>query len=287
LVVIAIIAILAAMLLPALNKSKAQAQGISCMNNLRQLTLAWTQYVQDSRDFLPYAQSDNQGLTDPRMTDPTDASTWVTGWMNFDPTNPSNWDIGVDVKKSPLWGYCGNAGIWRCPADPSRVVPSKGPFKGQAVPRVRSMSMSIWFGGFGGTILDRSDSGLASPPWRIYLKFNDLIDPGPSRTVLLLDEREDAITTGGFDIDMTGFPDEPQLTQFLWDMPASYHVGAGGVSFADGHSEIKHWLDPRTTPALGSLRNYDESDTATVIIPSPRNADIIWLQNGTTRLIRQ
>ena len=130
---------------------------------------------------------------------------------------------------------------------------------------------------------------MASPPWRIYLKFNDLVDPGPARTILLWDEREDTISTGGFYLDMSGFPNNSQLTQFNWDLPAYYHAGAGGVSFADGHSIIKRWLDPRTTPAL---RNYDWTATGSsgqstgLIIASPNNADIIWLQNGGTRRIQ-
>jgi prepilin-type N-terminal cleavage/methylation domain-containing protein len=278
LVVIAIIAILAAMLLPALGKSKSQALGISCMNNLRQLTLAWVQYVQDSRDFLPYSDSDNPGVPTS-----TDAYTWVTGQLDFDPANPSNWDIAVNLKKSPLWPYCGDsAGIWRCPADPSTVVPASGPYAGQQVPRVRSMTMSCWFGGFAGSLpLDTSGSGVASPPWRLYHKLTDLLDPGPAQTALLWDERDDAINTGNFYLDMTGFPDAPQLTQFNWDMPASYHAGAGCLSFADGHSELRMWRDPRTTP---SLRNTDW--TVGDIILSPRNADIIWLQQRDTRLLK-
>src|SRR5215471_4851781 len=67
LVVIAVIAILAAMLLPALSKPKAKAQGIMCLNNMRQLSIAWIQYVQDSREFLPYASaSGSPGPANPK-----------------------------------------------------------------------------------------------------------------------------------------------------------------------------------------------------------------------------
>ena len=148
LVVIAIIAILASLLLPTLAKTKAKAQGIQCMNNFRQLTLAWINYTHDNNDRLLFA-SPNGPATVPY--------TWVTGMLDFDPANRSNYDVEQDIKKSPLWTYCGNsAGIWKCPADRSTVKPSSGPFAGRTVPRVRSMSMMVWMGGFGGTVRDRN-----------------------------------------------------------------------------------------------------------------------------------
>jgi prepilin-type N-terminal cleavage/methylation domain-containing protein len=281
LVVIAIIAILAALLLPALGKSKAAALGIVCINNQRQLTMSWLQYTHDNNDRLLYSASANPALelATPNLALPSDRYTWLTGWLNFNPANPDNWDVGHDIMKSPLWSYCGHsAAIWRCPADPSTVVPSSGPFAGQRVPRVRSMSMSAWFGGFGGTMGSQSDSGIASPPWRMYHRLTDLIDPDPSSTVLLLDEREDAIAAANMWIDMTGYADQPQLTQFNWDMPASYHNRAGGLAFADGHAQIKVWVDARTTPALRA-----NDWTANLIIQSPNNQDIVWLQNRATR----
>ncbi len=86
------------------------------------------------------------------------------------------------------------------------------------------------------------------------------------------------INWGNFYIDMTGYPDQPQLLQFNWDMPGSYHNGAGGLSFADGHAEIKRWLDGRTTPPLEQLTRGPA--------PSPRNVDISWLQQRATRRIQ-
>src|SRR5262245_14796498 len=90
LVVIAILAILAAMLLPTLWKAKAKAQGIQCLGDLRQLSLAWFLYTQDSRDRIPYASPD--GDRD------KDAYAWLTGFIDFNPANPSNWDVEQDIK---------------------------------------------------------------------------------------------------------------------------------------------------------------------------------------------
>ena len=103
-----------------------------------------------------------------------------------------------------------------------------------------------------------------------------MIDPGPSRTFLLLDLREDSIDIGNFATDMRGWPNDAESTSF-YDLPASYHNGAGGLSFADGHSEIKPWLDARTKPPL--VKGGLIADRG----PSPNNPDIRWLQERCTR----
>ena len=120
------------------------------------------------------------------------------------------------------------------------------------------------------------EMGWSGPGWRIYQKTTDMTDPGPSQTFVFLDEREDSINDGMFVVDMTGYPDQPQRIHMV-DIPASYHGGAGGFSFADGHSELRKWLDPRTTPQLrpGVIIPYDN--------PSANNRDIIWMQERATR----
>ncbi len=260
LVVIAIIAILGALLLPALSKSKLKAQGIYCMNNHRQLALAWRMYAEDNNDRLPYASDYGP---DPKENQ----YAWVRGLMNFDPANRSNWDIEENLVKSPLWSYCGkNASIWRCPADHSSVTVA-----GEVKPRVRSMSMNFWFGGFGG-----DDGKLSGGGWKLYFKMTDLIDPGPVNTWLLLDMRQDSIDIGNFATDMKGWPDLPAANAF-YDLPGMYHHRACGFSFADGHSEIHKWLDARTMPALLPDREIIDNYV------SPYNKDITWLQEHSTR----
>jgi len=277
LVVIAIIGILASLLLPALHNAKLKTHGIYCMNNHRSLSLAWRMYADDNGDRIPYASH-----TPYKSLPDLNRLAWVTGALDFNPNNRSNWDPDVDIKKSPLWPYCGNnLRIWRCPADRSKVL-----VNGTPTPRVRSMSMNIYVGGFGGT-----DSGLSGSPllrrdeyytkqggqlWRIFLKTGDFTDPGPSRTWLLMDMREDSIDWGNFAADMTGWPNEPSRWGF-YDLPGSYHGRAGGFSFVDGHAEIHVWRDPRTMPPLV----YDGG--VADVFKSPKNPDIAWLQDHSTR----
>ncbi len=259
LVVIAIIAILAGMLLPALAKAKTKAQGIMCMNNHKQLTLAWRMYSEDNHDKIPFAYAPAGSANAPYA--------WVMGILDNSGANRSNWDPDQDIKKSPLWPYCGNTlAIWHCPADQSKVrVSGRG-----ELPRVRSMSMNNWVGGNEGT-----HGGWSGPEWRVYRSLNDMIDPGPSQTFVLLDEREDSINDAFWVTDMTGYPNAAQTK--IIDYPAAYHNNAAGFSFADGHSEIKKWTDPRTAPKLS------RGTPLALNVASPNNRDIVWLQERCTR----
>jgi prepilin-type N-terminal cleavage/methylation domain-containing protein len=257
LVAIAIIAILAAMLLPVLGKAKLRAQGIQCLNNHRQLTLGWIMYADDNSENLTYAYV-KAGL-------PQEPAAWVTGNMRF---NPDAWDINHDIAKSPLWPLTGkSAGIWKCPADRGTTTTGN-----TVLPRVRSMSMNVWVGGilWPGAGLD----GNWGPAWRVYRKTSDMNDPGPSRTWVLLDEREDSINDSVWISTMDGYPDNPATLQIV-DYPASYHHLAGGLSFADGHSEIHRWRDPRTIPPI--------RPTLALGVSSPNNPDVAWLQDHDTR----
>jgi len=273
LVVIAIIAILAGLLLPALGRAKQKARGFACLNNLRQLTFAWLMYSDDHESRFPHAAADLTFLRDP--------GAWMPGFLDFTPANRSNWDVSYDIAASPLWPYCGKSpALFKCPGDYSTIVPSSGPSTGRQTARVRSYSMSHWFGAFGAKPIRPGSPGLA-PPWRIYIRLNDLIDPGPSSTALFWDQREDSINSGSFWTDMTGWADEPQRTQWNQDLPAFYHGGAGNLSFADGHSEARRWRDPRSTPPI-----VKGKPLLLGIYVQPNNRDIVWLQARATRKIR-
>ena len=103
-----------------------------------------------------------------------------------------------------------------------------------------------------------------------------LKNTGPSRTWAFIDEREDSINDGEFCVGMDGFPDKPAQWRIV-DYPASYHGGAAGLSFVDGHSEIKRWQDRRTAPVLRKGQELQLNQL------SPNNPDCFWMMDRSTR----
>ena len=155
------------------------------------------------------------------------------------------------------------------------------------------MSQVCWVGGRG-TVnspgmsplnWSQTTLGTSSGEARIYRKTTDMKDPGPSNSAVYLDEREDSINDGMFVPAMEGAAASPTSAPTpgaygIIDYPAAYHGGAGGFSFADGHSEMKRWRDSRTTPPLLKGQSYDYQFKST-----PNNVDVAWLQEHTTRRI--
>jgi prepilin-type N-terminal cleavage/methylation domain-containing protein/prepilin-type processing-associated H-X9-DG protein len=249
LVVIAIIAILAAMLLPALAKTKTKAQGIMCENNTKQLTMAWRLYSDDNADKLLGCQD---GM-------PNGRPNWISGWLDFS-SNPVNWDINNDITKSPIWPYTGkSAAIYKCPADQSIVQVGT-----QRLPRVRSNSMSQVFG-FG--------SWLTSANWRIYDKASTIVLP--VKTFLLVDEHPDSINDAAFATQSDG-ADQPGTAHVI-DVPASYHNGACGFSFCDGHSEIHKWIGSKIKAPVHYNNNLQLNFPA-----GDSWQDVFWMAQNAT-----
>jgi len=250
LVVIAIIAILAGMLLPALGKAKSKAQGILCMNNGKQLMLAWKLYSGDNNDVLVSSLAMNPN--------PLRRTIWVEGNLDF--TSPNSTNIRF-ITNGPLFKYGGGSlSIYKCPADKAAMGKIA---KSRYTPRIRSISMSQVFD-FGGWL----------PPnrYRIYEKDSDIVNH--SQTFVFVEEHSDSINDGAFAVQMV---EDNATSGNIIDMPAAYHNGACGFSFADGHSEIHRWVGSKIKPPV----KYDGS-VALNIPAGNALVDAKWMSRNCT-----
>ncbi|MEP6662910.1 MAG: prepilin-type cleavage/methylation domain-containing protein, partial [Verrucomicrobiota bacterium] len=219
-----------------------KAQGIMCLSNTKQLTLGWTMYAHDNKERLIYNKPS------------ADNGNWVANKLNW-LNDPQNINVNL-IKNALLASYvANNLGVYKCPAD---VVPSL------AGPRTRSVSMNAFVGDIGG-------GGSINPAWQQFLKLGDFRNP--SGIYVFLDEHPDSINDGWFVFCTAGDPAE--RTQWS-DLPASYHNGACGFSFADGHSEIKRWLVSTTK------RPVMKSETGLPAAVGSNTKDITWVAERTT-----
>ena len=259
LVVIAIIAILASMLLPALAKAKSKAQGILCMNNTKQLMLANHMYTGDNDDKFPSSfhggEAQNPDSIDKKY------APWIVGWLDWG-TSPHNTNFLylTDEKYSKLAKYFGNTkNIFKCPADKFLAPVQRN--KGWAA-RVRSVSGNIGVGE------GNAETGPWDTTYKHIIKASELSIPGPSMTWVYVDEHPDSINDAGFFA--------PRSTSWI-DLPASYHNGACGFAFADGHSEIRKW---KTGATMQPVRITSYGGTT---VPA-NNVDVLWLRERTPRV---
>jgi prepilin-type N-terminal cleavage/methylation domain-containing protein/prepilin-type processing-associated H-X9-DG protein len=273
LVVIAIIAILAAMLFPALAKAKTKSQGISCMNNTKQLMLANHLYQGDNQDLFPMAM--HGGFVPPPAGTPNSAQPWVTGWLDWSTSTDNTNEIYLlDSRYAVLASYFGKQkNVYKCPAD-SYASPAQRA-RGWSS-RVRSVSGNIYVG---------KGNGWASGPgydaggpnnlsvYKGAAKASALNIPGPAQTWVYMDEHPDSINDAG------AFP--PNTPTNIPDAPATYHNGAAGFAFADGHSEIHKWRGRAMTGArLKGVRYVAENNFGT----TAGDPDIYWYSYVSPRV---
>jgi prepilin-type N-terminal cleavage/methylation domain-containing protein/prepilin-type processing-associated H-X9-DG protein len=249
LVVIAIIGILAALLLPAISKTKSRAQGVLCLNNGKQMMAAMLLYTGDNQDLFPPNPDD--GNTVP-------GHNWCGGNAGRGQDNEFNPDILKDPNRNMLTHYLsGVASPFRCPTDTRHGTyqGSNPSLIGTQVPSARTFAMNQAVG----TICAQFDAGprnegghsgepnlpvngpwlnndfthRRNSPWRTYAKTSNMNAPGPSMLWVLMDEDARGLNDAAFAFGM-------EVPRWL-DSPGSYHDSGGGLAFADGHSETRRW----------------------------------------------
>ena len=257
LVVVAIVAILAALLLPALAKAKAEARRIQCVNNQKQLVLTWAMYYNDNRDLLALNGGDQAVLS-------SYAHLWVYGGNHGDPETLTNSQYLVGANYALFAPFLASIQAFKCPADQS-LWPI-GQVGEKKVTELRSYSMNCYAG---------TPQANVVPPitlnnvYRLYMKSADLASDLPANRFVFIDVNPASICTPAFGVDMT------QRTFVHY--PSTLHSGVGVISFADTHVEGHKWLDPRTNKGLPAGQQYILHND-----PSPNNQDLRWIGERTT-----
>jgi prepilin-type N-terminal cleavage/methylation domain-containing protein/prepilin-type processing-associated H-X9-DG protein len=260
LVVIAIIAIIASLILPAMARAKSRAQGTFCLNNTKQLQLAWLIYADEHNGQLAYnlGQSARTPVIIPAIANFSMAANWVN--------NVENWELDPDntnatkMVETGIGPYTSKSiALYHCPSDNalSDLQRTKG-WQG----RVRSYSMNAMVGDAG--TFSQSGTNVNNPGYVQFFRMFTV--PRPSEIFVFLDEHPDSIDDGYFL--------NRDSAQPTWnDLPASYHDGGASFSFADGHSEHHRWK-------VGSTKQPARAYGIDAHLPMPitdGTADFSWI----------
>jgi prepilin-type N-terminal cleavage/methylation domain-containing protein/prepilin-type processing-associated H-X9-DG protein len=249
LLVIAIIAILAAILLPVLEGSKLRAQRTQCLSNLRQLQSSWLMYCDEYNDNLP---------NNPKLPATNSGPAWVYGNVSV-PSDAVNFDL---IRMGQVYSYSGNVGIYSCPSSYNLPDNRQSP---SITYRVRSYSMNCYMNG---QDVGSSHEGLPAGIYTVNTKLTGIRKPGPSSAMVFLEEQPFSIDDGDFGFSPSGLPGYGPVNDWF-NIPAMVHRGSN-FTFADGHVEFHRWLDPETY----GINTVDCPDL------SSDQADLRWVQNA-------
>jgi hypothetical protein len=270
-VVIAVIAILASLLLPALARAKAAAYTVVCLNNLKQVQLAWHMYAQDNNDRL--VPNDGEFNTQK----PSFPLSWVKstgdGGMSFGgyegPSYPgcTNLEWLVNDRYAAFAAYIKAPGVYKCPADKSTVK-----IDGRILPRSRSYTLNQWLGPW--DIQTPVFLYKEMPPLEPAIKLRDIVNPLPVDRLVFVDTHPGWI----YDTEFAPPPPVPPGVApwaFL-SFPAAHHNGVGCLSFADGHVEKHKWLDKRTKISESLRQDYGLGGY--IQLDQRTNPDVRWME---------
>ena len=247
LVVIAIIAILAALLLPALNRAKSKAWRIQCVNNQRQLSIAWHAYTDDNQGRFP---SNGYGTT---------GKLWVVGREHIEPEAYTNVSYLLDPQYALFADYVRTRGVYKCPAD--RTTINLG---GVDQPRLRNYALNAYFAWDSPTTDEYS-----SPGYWTFFKNSECAPFDPSRLYTFVDTSPENICFAGFVLYIGN-------SGWFWHRPSIEHDNSGTIAFADGHVDTHRWRDPDT---LKYARDGGNGDGFHFCFVNANNPDLRWLQD--------
>lgn len=257
LVVVATIAVLVGLALPAIAKARSRSQGVQCLNNNKQLMIAFHQYANDYHDSCVLNEDQEPWIS------------WVRGHLSYSSNNPDNTNTLylTDSRWALLSQYSLTPSQYKCPSDRSRAK-----FFGREYLRTRSISLNHAIGAnaSGRWLPSRQFAESGEQYFQVFQRLTDF--QNPSSIFGFVDEHPDSVNDAAFaTVGATQFPDR------MIDLPAYYHNGAASISFADGHVEMHCWVDSRSRVPILSIKQLS--------ILMPHNPDLYWLASRSTQLL--